>query len=54
MLVGDDDDFKHMVSAATGGRTWSDKVSVSDCHWNWLGTKTYTFRDDHVPFECVE
>jgi hypothetical protein len=54
VLTGDDADYKHLASASTNGRTWTDKISVSDCHWNWLGTKTYTFRDNGVPFECAK
>ena len=54
ILAGDFSSDAHSVSASSNGRTWSDKIKVSDCHANWFGTKTYTFRDDSVPFECVK
>lgn len=43
---------QHTVSAASGGNNWSDSIKISECHANYLGTKTFTFRDDSVPFSC--
>lgn len=53
-IMAGDYSSEHTVSAVSGGHRWSDKIKVSECHANWFGTKTYTFRDDKVPFECAE
>ena len=46
-----DDDFRHLVHGDIGsGQTWDDKVEFGGCFGN--GTMTYTFTDQHVPFEC--
>ena len=51
-LSGSDADAKHAVHADTSGRSWDDRVAISECHWNWAGTKTFTFTDTSVPFDC--
>jgi hypothetical protein len=53
VLTGDPGAY-HSVAATSNGRSWSDRIRISECHWNYQGTKTYTFRDSGVPFTCVQ
>ena len=53
-VLGGDLQSEHSVSAESNGRSWSDRIKAWECHANWNGTKTYTFRDDSVPFDCVK
>lgn len=52
VLGGTDADAENLVHGDTGSNSWDDKINISECHWNWNGTKTFTFTDDNVPFEC--
>lgn len=40
----------HMVNSAN--QTYDDKVQLSECHWNWNGTKTYEIKDSGPKFKC--
>ncbi len=53
-LKGSDPDAAHPVHGEWSGSTWDDKIQISECHWNFLGLKTYTFTDEKVPFECKQ
>ena len=54
VLGGTDPDVEHLVHGDMGSNSWDDKIKISECHWNWNGTKTFTFTDEHVPFECKQ
>jgi hypothetical protein len=50
---GDDPQRRHAVRIIAGRREVNDTVSLSDCHWNWQGTKVFEVRDDRVHFDCM-
>ncbi len=51
-LDAGDSDRKQSIHAKMGTRTFDDRVSISECHWNWNGMKSYTITSQSVPFEC--
>lgn len=50
---GSDPERRHAVRIVAGGREVNDTVSVSDCHWNWQGTKVFEISDERVHFDCM-
>lgn len=52
VLNGTDSDMKHPLHADMGSRTWDDSIRISECHFNWMGPKTFTFSDENVSFAC--
>src|SRR6185295_8004376 len=48
VLRGSDPDAEHPVHGEWSGASWDDKIKISECHWNFLGIKTYTFTDEKI------
>ena len=47
---------KHPVHINIGTSTYDDPaggINVEDCHWNWLGIRTYEILDSRVHFDCI-
>ena len=63
-LGSGDANIKHPIKAVLGRSCswtspekcpwWSDRVQISECHWNWNGIKTYTFIGNKIPFGCTK
>ncbi len=50
---GSDPQQRHAVRIVAGWREANDTVSLSDCHWNWRGTKIFKIGDDRIHFDCM-
>ena len=50
---GSDVERRHAIRIVAGGRSVNDTVSISDCHWNWRGTKVFKIEDARVHFDCM-
>ncbi|HZP97895.1 MAG TPA: hypothetical protein VFB13_00020 [Reyranella sp.] len=46
-------EYRHTVRIVTGLGDVNDTVSISDCHWNWQGTKVFEIMDEKVHFDCM-
>lgn len=48
---------KHPVHITSQAGSYDDPaggVSVTECHWNWIGLSTYTITDNGVQFTCAK
>ena len=50
---GTDSQFRHAVRIVAARGDVNDTVSISDCHWNWQGTKQFDIMDAKVHFDCM-
>jgi hypothetical protein len=48
-----DSQRRHTVRILAGQREVNDTVAISDCHWNWQGTKVFEIMDGKVHFGCM-
>ncbi len=51
--LGTDSQFRHAVRIVAARGDVNDTVSISDCHWNWQGTKNFDIMDAKVHFDCM-